>query len=415
MICDTVNSFIKKYKLSGTFIVAFSGGYDSMCLLNVLCDLGYKPVAIHLNHNWRGEESRKEEENCKNFAELKGIEFYSEILSDKVAKNETSAREARYKFFEKCAKKFSSNVIFTAHNFDDNAETVIYRIIKGTGTVGLQGIAEHRDIFYRPLLSVSRAEIENYCSENNLNPNKDSSNENIKYKRNLIRKKIIPLMKEINPNVINAVNSLSEIAKEEFDNQKFKIRQLLIDNKIDYDRKKIEEINDFLNENKTSKSGKKMSLGENLWLFANTKGFEIVTKQKKSDNKTKIGKEGEYKFENFIFSIKSFNGDIKNFPKDNEYKAYINTDKIDFTLRHRLDGDFIKPLGLKGSQKLKKYLNEKKIPQHKKDELVFLCKDSEVIWAAGLGLSETAKVTTNPTHILELREVKNGKSESFIY
>ena len=415
MIGNTVNDFIKKYKLSGTFLVAFSGGYDSMCLLNILCDLGYKPVAIHLNHNWRGEESRKEEENCKNFAKLKDIEFYSETLSDNIAKTETSAREARYEFFEKCAKKFNSNVIFTAHNFEDNAETVIYRIIKGTGTIGLQGIAEHRNIYYRPLLSVSRTDIENYCKEHNLNPNKDSSNENTKYKRNLIRKKIIPLMKEINPNVINAVNSLSEIAKEEFDNQKFKIRQLLIDNKIDYDRKKIEEINDFLNENKTSKSGKRMSLGENLWLFVNSKGFEIITKTQKSDNKIKIEKEGEYRFENYIFSVKPFDTQIKTFPNDKEFKAFISVDKIDFVLRHRQDGDFIKPLGTKGSQKIKKYLNEKKIPQHKKDELVFLCKDSEVIWAAGLGLSETVKVTNNPTHILELREVKNGKSESFIY
>ena len=133
--------------MTGTFIVAFSGGYDSMCLLDILYKLGYDIVAVHLNHNWRGEESQKEQENCKKFAQANNIKYYTETLPDYIEKTETSARKARYDFFQRCAKKFNSNVIFTAHNFDDNAETILYRITKGTGTIGLQGIAENRDIF----------------------------------------------------------------------------------------------------------------------------------------------------------------------------------------------------------------------------------------------------------------------------
>ena len=143
--------------------MAFSGGYDSMCLLDILCNLGCDVVAVHLNHNWRGEESKKDEDNCRLFAKNRGIKFYTEMLPDCVEKTETAARDARYKFFKRCAKMFNSNVVFTAHNFDDNAETVLYRIIKGTGTVGLEGISEHRDIFYRPLLNVSRENIEKIC------------------------------------------------------------------------------------------------------------------------------------------------------------------------------------------------------------------------------------------------------------
>lgn len=253
MIISRVKNFIEKYKLSGTFIVAFSGGYDSMCLLDVLNKLRYDIAAVHLNHNWRGEESLAEAKVCEEFCTSRGIKFYTETLPDNIEKTETAAREARYKFFKRCAEKFNSKTVFTAHNFDDNAETVLYRIIKGTGIAGLQGIAERRDIYYRPLLSISREEIEKYCRQNNLHPNNDSSNSDTKYKRNLIRHKILPLMKEINPKVTNAINSLSDIAKQE-DEQTNSIRQMLIENKLDYDCKKIKEIQQFIEENKNSKS-----------------------------------------------------------------------------------------------------------------------------------------------------------------
>ena len=395
-----IKSFIEKYNLSGTFIVAFSGGYDSMCLLDMLYK-DYDVVAAHLNHNWRGEESLNEAKACEKFCQERGIKFYTETLSNDVPHNETCAREARYDFFRRCAEKFNSNVVFTAHNYDDNAETVLYRIIKGTGIAGLQGIAEHRDIFYRPLLNTTRAEIEAYCKRKELTPNQDSSNEDTKYKRNLIRKKILPIMREINPKVTDALNSLSKIASEDCE-EKCKIREILICHNIDYDKKKIDEIYEFINENKNSKSGKTMSLTKDLWLFVNENGTEVITQCKKSCTEIHIKDCGEYEFDNFVFSISPFEGEIK-FPSDKEFKALINIDKIDFTLRHRKDGDIIRPLGTNGTQKLKKYLNEKKVPKHQKDTIVLLCQGNEVLWAGGLGINDKIKVTDKPTHIIELR------------
>ena len=419
MIIDRVKNFIEKYNLSGTFIVAFSGGYDSMCLLDILYKLKTDIVAIHLNHNWRGEESLKEAKNCENFVKSRNIKYYSEILPDSVEKTETSAREARYDFFKRCAEMFNSNVVFTAHNFDDNAETVLYRIIKGTGTIGLQGISEHRGIFYRPLLKTTRSEIEEYIKDNNLTPNIDSSNFNTKYKRNLIRNKIIPLLKEINPNVTGAINSLSELAVD--DNclinsylpenllnaapheQKRLIYKMLCDYNIEYDRKKIENIQKFIEENKTSKSGKKFSLNESLWLFVNNSIVEIISSEEKNTSQINIKHCGEYKFGDFIFTIEPFGEEINSFPQDSEFKAFVNLSDIDFTLRHRKDGDKIQPLGMSGTQKLKKYLNEKKIPTHKKDKLILLCKDNEVLWVAGVGLNDKIKVVNTPTHVLTLK------------
>lgn len=382
-----------------------------MCLLDILNKLKYDIAAIHLNHNWRGKESEQEAKNCEKFAKLRGIKFYSEILSSDIEKSETAAREARYEFFKRCAKKFNSSVVFTAHNFDDNAETVLYRIIKGTGTIGLQGISECRDIFYRPLLATSREEIEKYCAENGLIPNVDSSNTDIKYKRNLIRHKIFPLLQEINPKVKEALNSLSELARE--DNEiiaatgncglKRQIRNLLAENNIDYDRTKIENIQKFIEENKNSKSGKTMSLTTNLWLFANRNGFEIIKPSSKTAQELHITKEGIYDFDGCTFSIEKCNKIPEKFPNDSDFQAYIETSCIDFTLRYRKDGDKIWPLGSSGSQKLKKYLNEKKIPRHKKNEIVLLCKNSEILWAAGLGLSDKIKVVNRPTHMIKLK------------
>lgn len=425
MIKDKVENFIKKYNLTGTFIVAFSGGYDSMCLLDILYKLGHDVVAIHLNHNWRGEESQKEQENCKKFAQANNIKYYTETLPDNVEKTETSAREARYDFFQRCAKKFNSNVIFTAHNFDDNAETVLYRIIKGTGTIGLQGIAENRDIFYRPLLTTTRAEIEKYIKDNNLTPNNDSSNSNPKYKRNFIRHQILPLLQEINPNVKDALNSLSAIAKEDNEiinsnlpvdiltaksiEQKRIIYNILTAHNIDYDKNKIENIQKFIEENKTSKSGKTISLTTDLWLFVNNCGVEVISpKAPAKQEQIAITHCGTYKFENYEFSITPYTQILEKFPADSENKTYINIDKINFVLRHRQDGDRIHPLGAKGAQKLKKYLNEKKIPAHKKDELVLLTQGNEVLWVAGYGINDKIKVENKPTHVISLNKYKEG-------
>ncbi len=433
-ICKTIELFLKKYELDKSdlsYIVAFSGGYDSLCLLDSLKKITKnRIIAIHLNHNWRGEESNQEEANCKKICEELGIDFYSETLSADVAHTETAARAARYDFFERCAKKFDSRVIFTAHNQNDNAETLIYRICMGTGVRGLQGISENRGIFYRPLLNISRADIENYCKENKLNPNNDSSNSNTKYKRNFIRTKILPLLLEINPNTFDAVNSLSTVAKEEneivteyINNilekitvdekistkeflklsaaiQKRIIYEIFIKNNLDYDRKKILKIWKFIKENSENKSGKTTSLTDNLWIFVNENYVEIISKFDNTQPVFFIEKEGKLETENWIFEITKFDKPVENFPPDDSCCAYVNLKDFPLELRYRKDGDIIKPLGLKGTQKLKKYLNEKKIPNHEKDRLMFLTRKNEVLWAIGLGISDKIKVEKNASHKL---------------
>jgi len=293
---NIVEKFLIKYTLAKpekTFLVGFSGGCDSLCLIDILQGLskkyGFKIIALHLNHNWRGEESRNEAENCKKYCESHNIEFISETLQENNHKTESFAREARYAFFLKHAKNYPNSSIFTAHTQNDNAETIIYRIIKGTGIKGIGGILPKRIRdgveLYRPLLSISRSQIEDYCNSKGLVANTDSSNFDINYKRNFIRHNIMPLFEEINFHAEKSIVSLANLAISQTKivdeyislilkdvyvdgkllSEKFKmlspevmqqiIYEACLKSHLDYDRKKITNILDFIKSNFDSKSG----------------------------------------------------------------------------------------------------------------------------------------------------------------
>lgn len=444
---NTVKYFLNNYNLqNSTIIVGFSGGYDSMALLFSLIQLkeklNLKICAAHLNHGWRAATSDKEEENCKAFCAKNNISFYSKKLSSKIPKTETAAREARYTFFEEAAKYFKSNIIFTAHNANDNAETLIYRIAKGTGIKGLTGIEETRKInniiIYRPILSLTRKKIEDFCLKNNLDANNDKSNYDTSYKRNFIRHEIMPKLVQINNSSLEAINSLSSLAKENeeiideylkniknkiYKNKKYQtenfvnfsnsiksrlIYDFITQLNLEYDRKKINEILQFIEENKNSKSGKTLSLSTNLWLYCNKDKFYTITRDEKDHFKSLEIKdiENNYHLNNYIFSAEQISTFNNKFPKENEPYAVVSMPKLsNLTLRYRQEGDIIQPFGLDKTIKLKKYFINKGVANHEKDKIVLLCNNNEVLWAYKVGISEKLRVTTNPTHILRIDEV----------
>lgn len=209
-----------------SIVIGVSGGPDSITLLDILIKLQkqikFDIVVAHINHMIRidAEEDQKYvEKYCKN----KNIPFYvKKAKVEMLAKNqkigtEEAGRNLRYEFFNEILEKTKSNKIATAHTKNDNVETVLMNIIRGTGTKGLKGIEIIRDNKYiRPLLEINRNEIEEYCKKNNLAPRIDSTNmENI-YTRNKIRNLLIPyIQKQFNPNIIETINRLSKISKEE--------------------------------------------------------------------------------------------------------------------------------------------------------------------------------------------------------
>ena len=442
---NKVIEFVEKYNLQDkTVVIGFSGGYDSMCLLDILSKIRDKYtdlnlVAAHFNHNWRGEESLREQEVCRIFAASRGIEFYTKTAAGDVKKTENDARRARYEFFEEAYEEYDADAVFTAHNMDDNAETVLYRIIKGTGIIGLKGISEKRNYFYRPLLKIRRSEIVDYCNRHNLSPNEDSSNSNTAYRRNYIRINVIPSLEKINGSFKDALNILAENANNDnaiieeylktirpfiFDGQKIlakeyvklskpvKLRILyeyIQDLNLDYDYKKVCEIYDFIESNITQRNGSTISLASALWLYADEKSIETIPQRTKTDDadnfEVKISGEGEYKALDKKFVVKKYvEKDLFIFPEATSSFAYVDLSNVKFplVLRHRKDGDIISPFGMQGSMKLKKYMNAKGVPRHSRDDVLLLCDDKEVLWAVSIGISSKIGVKDKPTHVIEI-------------
>ncbi|MBQ3145212.1 MAG: tRNA lysidine(34) synthetase TilS [Clostridia bacterium] len=207
-------------------VIGVSGGPDSICLLHILNELkqelNFKIYVAHINHMIR-EEADLETEYVKEFCNKIEVDcFVKRIDVVKIATElkkgtEETGRQVRYEFFNEILEKTNSNKIATAHNNNDKAETIIMNILRGSGTTGLKGIEPIRDNkFIRPLIDITREEIEEYCINNNLNPKIDKSNNENIYTRNKIRNVVIPYIKqEFNQNIIKTINRLSEVITEE--------------------------------------------------------------------------------------------------------------------------------------------------------------------------------------------------------
>lgn len=226
---NKVLNTIKKYNLiqeNDKIVIGVSGGPDSMCLLHILNGLkeklNFEIVVAHINHMIR-KEAEEETQYVKNFCDKLGIKCYIKRIDviDKSNKEkigtEEAGRKARYDFFEEVLNIVNANKIATAHNENDNAETVLMNIFRGAGTSGLKGIEPIRDNKYiRPIIECERSEIEEYCRFNKLQPKIDKTNLENVYTRNKIRNVLIPeIKKEFNPNIIESLNKLSILARQE--------------------------------------------------------------------------------------------------------------------------------------------------------------------------------------------------------
>lgn len=219
---NKVKETIEKYNLmdkDDKIVAAVSGGPDSISLLDILYKLNYNICVAHVNHGLR-ENAVIDQKFVEDFCNKRNIPCFVKQIKLKELKDkmtlEEAGRKERYDFFYEVMKSQKCNKIATAHNSNDNAETVIMNIIRGSGVSGLKGIEPIRDNVIRPLIEITRKEIEAYCKENELNPRHDESNDEDIYTRNKVRLKVIPYIEEnINSNVVNNINRLSSIVLEE--------------------------------------------------------------------------------------------------------------------------------------------------------------------------------------------------------
>ncbi len=205
-------------------VVGVSGGPDSITLLTCLEKykklLGCKIIVAHVNHLIR-EDSTDDELYVENICKKLNIPFYVKRAEvEKEAKKnkrgtEDMGRIIRYEFFDEVLEKEHANKIAIAHNMNDNAETVILNLLRGTGLSGLEGIKPFEyNKYIKPLINCTREEIEDYCEKENLNPRIDSTNKENIYRRNIIRNKILPELKEINPNIVMTLSNTSKVISD---------------------------------------------------------------------------------------------------------------------------------------------------------------------------------------------------------
>jgi len=224
----TASATVEKYSMlnaGDSVIIGLSGGADSVCLLYFLLEkkreLELELFAVHINHGLRGEDADADAQFCAEVCTAVGIEI--EIVkanAAEFAKNERlsieeAGRELRYKAFNDAVTRFNANKIAVAHNADDNAETVLLRLIRGTGIAGLGGIPPVNKKVIRPLIEISRNEIEKHLLDNNISWATDLTNLNNDFTRNKVRNKLIPALNEFNPSIMPTLNRLAGICREE--------------------------------------------------------------------------------------------------------------------------------------------------------------------------------------------------------
>lgn len=438
-MANLIEKTIKKYNMleyGDTVIVALSGGADSVCLLHNFNSIkekfNLKLMACHVNHNLRGEESDKDMKFCVELCRQNNIEiFIKNVDVDALSKeqklsHEECGRNVRYEYFNSLSEKYNGKIA-TAHNADDNVETVIYNMTRGASLRGLSGIPKIRGKIIRPLLFSSREEIEEYCQKYNLMYMTDSTNLTDEYTRNKIRHRVMPVLKEINPSVEHTVfqmnSTLSEIAEylEKSGHLLLKIAKC----KDGYLAQKLNDANSvvlkeaiailFAEKGFTSYSSKqieetlsvvqkggKINIRKNISAVNKQGVFRIVTLDNDDFYAKRVVPDKPVVYKNRLFTLDNvkIKGKFEKYTSNN----YITGDIISegLTLRNRLAGDTIK-LNKRGVTKsLKKLMNELKIPEEQRDKLLVLAKGSEVYWGERIGISESAAVKETDKECLKI-------------
>ena len=464
-LLQTMKSLIDAYDLlecGDGVIVGCSGGPDSMCLLHLLMELK-EPMdltlrVVHLEHGFRGEASEEDAHYVETYCRDHGIdcvirrEQVRERARQKGISEEAAGREARYELFfaerdrmerelqDRDGSAAGSRVkIAVAHNRNDQVETVLMRILRGTGVDGLCGMEYKReDGVIRPLLAVDRSEIETYCEDYDLQPRRDHTNDETDYTRNRIRLELLPYLKEhFNENVEEALLRLAENASQARDVLRADAEEAMKHLKTDecgriIDRRGLAELDTGLRHQVIRQRLKEQGMANNVSAVHLKQIDDLLRSHSASGS---VDLPGGYCFavayDRILWQPPSAEsaaaGTIKIHQRDRwkgdtiavlrrlpEKIRCFDADKIlaalgrpegviteaDLAVRFRKPGDVIRPLGSPGRKKLQDWFVDRKIPRQVRDQIALVCIGSEILWVTGHQISENFKVDEQTKHLI---------------
>lgn len=447
-----IEDFISRNHLlekDGKYLVALSGGADSVTLLWVLHELGYQIEACHCNFQLRGAESDRDEQFCVQLCEQLGIplhrihfdtRLYAEVHKESI---ELAARNLRYRYFAQLKEDVEADGICVAHHQDDTVETMLINLIRGAGIQGLTGISAKNGDILRPLLCVDRKEILAYLEEKGQDYVTDSTNLVDDVVRNKIRLNIIPMLKEINPaaskNIAQAAHHLEEANKmlssiaicgEKSEDGTIRVAVQEIESAASAEYALYSSLSPYGFRGKaiteilaSLHSTGKTWTSETHQLVIDRDCILIREKQTEVFQGMKIPETGCYvlpRGEKIKLSIREREIDFS--PSKEKFLITLDADVVTFPLHLRLaqNGDTFHPFGMKGKKLVSDYLTDrKKNLFEKQSQLVLKDAKGQIIWVVGERTSELCKIKEDTKKILyiqvsQVREVKDLKGDSEI-
>ena len=458
---EKVISFIEKHNLlpaGEKLVVGVSGGADSVCLLHLLAwhqkCLQTELQVAHLDHQLRGAESNADAKYVSELAHQLGLPVtmeQAEVRAYQVKRRcnlEEAAREVRYSFLARVAKKIGTNRIAVGHTRDDHTETVLMHLIRGAGTTGLRGLEPRSEMMVegqkleviRPLLAITRQEAADYCQKYQLMPRSDSSNLSLAFFRNRIRLELLPLLRKYNPNFDEAIWRLSQIARDEVSFIQEQAQKLWAEvaeeqnGAIYLDKAKINAlpqavqrqlvrlaVSHFLGEvrdieaehieamlNLIPKPGKRLNLPRGL-VFA-TEYSQLILKTGEAPPCPFPSLAREFPLhipgETILpgWRVIAIVSKERSTEKD-ELAACFDFNKTGSRLvvRGRKLGDRFQPLGMSELKKLQDFMVDAKIPRLWRDCIPLVCSQEQILWIVGWRIDDRVKVTEATNEVLCLQ------------
>lgn len=419
--------FLQNKKL----LLAVSGGLDSMVLLHLFKELKFDIAIAHCNFQLRGVESFGDQKFIQEYADTNGIPMYvTQFDTEAFAKDyklstQVAARELRYNWFYELLEKENFDFLLTAHHADDNLETFLINFTRGTGLEGLTGIPAQNDKIIRPLLFLTRNEIENYAKEHTIQWREDSSNASDKYLRNKIRHHLIPILKELNPNFMTSFSKTESFLQQSFamvEDASIMVYQQVakeVGDEIHFDLNKLmqlpnyqsylyqwlkefgftawEDIYDLVD----SQSGKQVFSTDFRLLKDRNSLIVSPFNEEKTDSEFYVNKnQTEVNIPLNLSFCK-----VADISIGSNRTIFVDADLVVYPLviRKWKSGDVFDPFGMKGkSKKVSKLFKDEKMSLIEKENTWLLCSNNQIVWIIGMRADDKFRITDATKNILKI-------------